>query len=79
MPRWEEIVHGNLSADPARVSAQLFVTAPFYAGVSYSVGALASKYRVIQKLRTFGRTENVQPISEVFDEFKPAPLSSLPD
>jgi hypothetical protein len=79
MPSWEEIVQGNLGADPARISAQLFVTAPFYAGVSYSVGALASKYEIIQKLRFLGRPKDVAPVSEVFGAPKPAPPSSLPD
>jgi hypothetical protein len=32
---------------------QMSVTAPFYAGVAYSAGALASKYDVLAKLFTF--------------------------
>jgi hypothetical protein len=79
MPRWEEIVQGNPAADPARISAQLFVTAPFYAGVSYSAGGLASKYEVIQKLRCLNRLKDVPPVSEVFDQPTPAPPSSSPD
>jgi hypothetical protein len=79
MPRWEEIVQGNLGADPVRISAQLFVTAPFYAGVSYSVGALASKYEVIQKLRFLGRPKDVASVSEVVGAPKPAPPSFSPD
>lgn len=39
-------------SDPIRVLAQMSVTAPFYAGVAYSVGALASKYDVLAKLFT---------------------------
>jgi hypothetical protein len=42
-----------LFSDPIRVWAQMSVTAPFYAGVAYSVGALASKYDVLAKLFTF--------------------------
>ena len=79
MPKWEEIVQGNLDADPTRLFAQLYVTAPFYAGVSYSAGALASKHGVIQKLRSLGRPKDVPPVSEVLDEPTPAPPSSLPD
>jgi len=79
MPKWEEIVQGNLGADPARISAQLFFTAPFYAGASYSAGALASKYRIIQKLRSLGKPEDVPPVSEVFCETTQAPTSSSPD
>ena len=41
----------NLSAsDPVRVFAQMTVTAPFYAGIAYSLGALASKYDLLTKL-----------------------------
>jgi hypothetical protein len=41
----------NLSAsDPVRVLAQMTVTAPFYAGIAYSAGALASKYDLLTKL-----------------------------
>ncbi len=40
------------ASDPIRVLEQMTVTAPFYAGIAYSVGALASKYRLLTKLRT---------------------------
>jgi len=43
----------NLSGNPERVAAQMFVTAPFYAGLAYSIAALAAKRRVVQKLLTF--------------------------
>lgn len=42
-----------LASDPIRVWAQFSVTAPFYAGVAYSVAASASKHQVLTKLFTF--------------------------
>ena len=40
----------NLTAtDPVRVLAQMTITAPFYAGVAYSLGALASKRNLLTK------------------------------
>jgi hypothetical protein len=40
-------------SDPVRVLAQMMVTAPFYAGIAYSIGALESKHRLLTKLFTF--------------------------
>jgi hypothetical protein len=34
-----------LAGDPVRMLAQMYVTAPLYAGVAYSSGALAERYR----------------------------------
>jgi hypothetical protein len=46
MPRMD-----NLSAsDPVRVLAQMTITAPFYAGVAYSLGALASKQNLLRRV-----------------------------
>jgi hypothetical protein len=45
------------ASDPVRVVAQMFVTAPFYAGVAYSAGALLSKHEVLTKLFTFEKHE----------------------
>ena len=42
-----------LASDPVRVWAQMSVTAPFYAGAAYSLGAFASKHEVLLKLFTF--------------------------
>jgi hypothetical protein len=53
MPTWAN----PLVSDPTRVAAQMFVTAPFYAGVAYSVGALASRYELLTKLFTFDKHE----------------------
>lgn len=39
--------HGS---DPNQVLAQMTVTAPFYAGIGYSLGALVSKYHLLQKV-----------------------------
>jgi hypothetical protein len=37
-----------LASDPVRVLAQMYVTAPFYAGVAYSLGAVAERHRLLQ-------------------------------
>jgi len=37
-------------ADPIRVAAQMFVVAPFYAGLAYSIGALAVRRNLLKKL-----------------------------
>ncbi len=47
-----------LASDPIRMWAQMSVTAPFYAGVAYSVGALASKHKILAKLLTFEKHED---------------------
>jgi hypothetical protein len=52
-----------LASDPIRVWAQFSVTAPFYAGVAYSLGALASKHQLLTKLFTFEkRGETTTPL-----------------
>jgi hypothetical protein len=51
-PTWANLLAG----DPVRVWAQMSVTAPFYAGVAYSLGALASKHQLLTKLFTFEKT-----------------------
>jgi hypothetical protein len=38
--------------DPIRVLAQMMVTAPFCTGVAYSVGAIFSKRRIFEQLRS---------------------------
>jgi len=53
MPTWAN----PLASDPVRVAAQMFVTAPFYAGVAYSLGALLSKRELLTKLFTFDKHE----------------------
>jgi hypothetical protein len=53
-----------LALDGARVLAQITFTAPFYAGLGYSLGAVAAKYRVAQKLVTFLRPEGTASLSE---------------
>ena len=40
------------ASDPIRVLEQMTVTAPFYAGIAYSFGALASKHQLLTKLLT---------------------------
>ena len=50
-------------ADPIRVAAQLFVVAPFYAGLAYSIGALAARHNLLKKL--FGHSPNMQRDPEI--------------
>ncbi|MGB6675134.1 MAG: hypothetical protein WBE44_00450 [Terriglobales bacterium] len=53
MPTWEN----PLASDPVRVAAQMLVTAPFYAGVAYSLGAFVSKHDFLAKLFRFEKNE----------------------
>jgi len=46
-----------LTSDPIRVLAQMTVTAPFYAGIAYSLGGLASKHRLLAKFFTSERRD----------------------
>ncbi len=39
------------AGDPRRVLMQMVVTAPFYAGLAYSLGAFCSKRAVVHRLR----------------------------
>ncbi len=50
-------------ADPIRVAAQVFVVAPFYAGLAYSIGALAGSHNLLKKL--FGHSPSMQPEPEI--------------
>jgi len=75
MPRLTDVLVG----DPVRVWAQMSVTAPFYAGVSYSLGALSLKYEILQKIFTFQESEAT--LTQVSDggEATPEPPSSSAD
>lgn len=42
----------NLGGDPIRVVAQLTIVAPFYAAIAYSIGALAQRHDVAQRIIT---------------------------
>lgn len=47
----------NLAAsDPVRILAQMTITAPFYAGVAYSLGAMASKQKLLTRLFLSGES-----------------------
>jgi hypothetical protein len=50
-----------LASDPIRAWAQMSVTAPFYAGFSYSFGAFASRHKVVGKLFTFEKHDEAGP------------------
>ena len=66
----------NLFAnDPVRFVAQLTVTAPFYAGVAYSLGALTWKHKVLQNLFTFEKPEEEPTLPT--DSTPERPSSSL--
>jgi len=43
----------NYFSDPLRVLEQMTITAPFYAGVAYCLGALASKHRLLTEVFTY--------------------------
>lgn len=45
------------ASDPIRVWVQMSVTAPFYAGIAYSLGALESRRRMLKQLFTFETRE----------------------
>ncbi|MFZ1142066.1 MAG: hypothetical protein WAN76_23035 [Candidatus Sulfotelmatobacter sp.] len=55
--------HGFVAGDLIRVVQQMVVVAPFYAGLAYSIGALAARHDIVKKL--FGRSPRVQPESEI--------------
>jgi hypothetical protein len=57
MPTWSNF----FSLYTEQVSAQITTTAPFYAGVAYSLGAVTAKYRGVEKFLAFLRPA---PISE---------------
>ncbi len=54
-----------LASDPEQVWAQMSVTAPFYAGVAYSLGVLASKHSLVTKLFVFERKDKPTPTEEL--------------
>jgi hypothetical protein len=60
MPTFSELLS---SRDPGRVVQQIDVTVPFYSGIAYSVGALLTKYKVIDRVVSSLRRE---PEQEVF-------------
>lgn len=59
-PTWSN----PLASDPVRVWAQMSVTSPFYAGVAYTLGALASKHKLLTKLCTFEKQDETTPPQE---------------
>lgn len=67
-----------LTIDTRRVLIQRTVTAPFYAGLAYSLGALLAKYRLLAKF--FGRDQSEDGLSdEESGETTPAPPSFSQD
>lgn len=60
-----------LASDPIRVWAQMSVTAPFYAGVAYSLGALLSKQGLLTELFKFEKHDETTESSSA-DSGNPA-------
>lgn len=54
---------GFLAGDPVRVAQQVLVIAPFYAGLAYSLGALAARHDILRKF--FGHSASMEPESEI--------------
>jgi hypothetical protein len=67
-----------LAIDSVRVLAQMTITAPFYAGIAYYLGALSSKHGIMAKLFSFGRPEET-PLTDEGEQTTPTPLSSSAD
>jgi hypothetical protein len=67
-----------LASDPVRLLRQMTITAPFYAGFAYSLGAIFQRYRILNKLFSFEKPEEAPP-SDASDQSTPAPPSSAPD
>jgi hypothetical protein len=67
-----------LASDPVRLLQQMTVTAPFYAGIAYSLGVLFHKYQIPAKLFSFEKPEETLP-TETADQATPASPSSSPD
>ena len=63
MPRFTV---GFGGVDPFRVAEQIKVVALFYAGVAYSMGALAASHNLLGKF--LGHSRSVQPEPEQNDE-----------
>jgi hypothetical protein len=59
--------------DYVRAAQRLFVVAPFYAGLAYSIGALAARHNLLDKF--FGHSPSMQLESEVTLMEKPSELS----
>jgi hypothetical protein len=47
--------------DPLRVAQQMFVVAPFYAGLAYSIGALAARRNLLKRLFEHFPTMQLEP------------------
>jgi hypothetical protein len=45
------------TTDVVRIAAQMMVTAPFYAGIAYSLGAIVARHQILVKLFSFEKPE----------------------
>jgi hypothetical protein len=60
MPTWNNWA----GTDPVRVWAQMSITAPFYAGISYCLGAVASKHRLLDRIFSRELPEREEPAAD---------------
>lgn len=60
--------------DPIRSAEQITVVAPFYAGVAYSVGALAARHSLLEKF--LGHSRSMEPEPELAHETEVRPGES---
>ncbi len=67
-----------LASDPIRLLRQMTITAPFYAGIAYSLGALFHRYQILTKLFTFEKPEETLT-TDNGGQATPAPPSSAQD
>ena len=56
MPTFSNLGLGG--SDPIRVAQQLDITVPFYSGIAYSIGALLTKHKVIERFVSSLRRES---------------------
>jgi len=54
----------GLFDDPPRALAQMRITAPFYAGVAYAVGAVIARHGILSNLFTFKKIHDGEATSE---------------
>jgi hypothetical protein len=66
------------SGDPVRIMRQLTITAPFYAGIAYSLGAACYRYRVFARIFSFQKPEE-NASTDTEHETTPGSPSSSPD
>jgi hypothetical protein len=79
IPSWNQIVHGNADSDPVRIALQIFVTAPFYAGLAYTAGASIKRLQLLERLFALEHQESFALPDETAGDVTPEPPSSSAD